>query len=108
MINYSQTFGKAIGVLIVASACVIAISDCKAQMTMDISKLTCEQFVVMRVANPHYVAIWLNGYYNGKRGNTVIDVEQFKDNMKTVKRYCLYNNKGTVMEAVETLMKPAR
>jgi|SRR5579864_138546 len=108
MISYMQTFGIVICFLIAASACVIVASACKSQMTMDISKLTCEQFVVMRVANPNYVAIWLNGYYNGKRGNTIIDVEQFKDNVKTVKRYCLYNNKGTVMEAVETLMKPAK
>ena len=59
----------------------------------------------MRVINPDYFAIWLNGFYNGKRDNTIIDVERFKDNAKRVKRYCLYNNKGTVMEAVEALMK---
>lgn len=80
-------------------------SFAQAQTTIDVAKITCEQFVLMRVADPDYLAIWLNGYYNGKRNTTTIDVQRLKDNARKVKSYCLYN-KGTLMEAVEKLLLP--
>jgi acid stress chaperone HdeB len=76
---------------------------CLAQTTIDVAKITCEQLVLMNVADPDHIAIWLSGYYTGKRNTTKVDVEQLKDTARKVRSYCLYN-KGTVMEAVESLM----
>jgi acid stress chaperone HdeB len=78
-------------------------ATCLAQTTIDVAKITCEQLVLMNVADPDHIAIWLSGYYNGKRNTTKVDVEQLKDTARKVRSYCLYN-KGTVMEAVESLM----
>lgn len=75
----------------------------QAQLTVDLAKITCKQYPLMKV-NPDYVALWLSGYYNGKRDNTVIDIERLKETAKKVKRECLYNNQGTVMQAVEKLL----
>jgi acid stress chaperone HdeB len=82
---------------------VVATSAGHAQVTMDISKITCEQYVLFKVADPQHIAIWLSGYYNGKRNNMVIDVGQLKSNAEKVLRYCEANFKGTVVEAVEKL-----
>jgi hypothetical protein len=41
-----------------------------AQTTVDIAKITCEQLVLLKVADPDHIAIWLSGYYNGKRNTT--------------------------------------
>ena len=71
-----------------------------AQTTIDVAKITCEQLVLLKVADPDHIAIWLSGYYHGKRNTTTVDVEQLKDTARKVLSYCLYN-KGTVMEAVE-------
>jgi len=81
-----------------------AISVAHAQTTIDVSKISCDQLSLSKVASPDYIAIWLSGFYNGKRNNTIIDVEQLKDNAEKVRRYCLYNGKGTVMEAVEKVL----
>ena len=51
-----------------------------AQVTVDISKITCEQFNVLPKADS--VAIWLNGYYHGGKRESVIDVNKFEDNAK--------------------------
>jgi acid stress chaperone HdeB len=85
----------------------LAASVAQAQTTIDVAKISCEQFVLMEVAPPDYLAIWLNGYYHGKRNSTTIDVQQLKDNAQKVRRYCLYN-KGTLMEAVEKVLSPDR
>jgi acid stress chaperone HdeB len=98
-----MTKGSCLGAIFV----LLMVSLAQAQTTIDVAKITCEQFVLMRVADPDYLAIWLNGYYNGKRDSTTIDVQRLKDNARKVKSYCLYN-KGTLMEAVEKLLSPSK
>jgi hypothetical protein len=81
-------------------------SSCQAQTTIDISKITCEQFTLSQVANPDYIAIWLSGYYHGKQNKTTVDVEGFKAHADKVKTYCLYNGTGsTLMQAVEKVLQ---
>ena len=82
----------------------IAVPLAYAQVTLDVSKLTCEQYLLYKVANPDNIALWLNGYYNGKKGNTIIEPERFKDNAKKVKEYCRLNLKVSVMQAAETVL----
>jgi HdeA/HdeB family len=79
----------------------------QAQITIDIAKITCKQLPLLKV-NPDYIALWLSGYYNAKRDNTVVDVQRFKDFAAKVKRDCLYGNQGTVMETVERLIGSAK
>ena len=93
---------RGIGVWLVLT--LIAVSAAHAQTTIDVSKISCDQLATAKVASPDYIAIWLSGFYNGKRNNTVIDVQQLQDNAQKVRSYCLYNGKGTVMEAVEKVL----
>jgi acid stress chaperone HdeB len=87
----------------------ISLSTAQAQTTIDAAKITCKQFVLLQVAHPETIAIWLSGYYHGKRGSTSIDVEQLKEQAKNVRNYCIYKDKGgTLMEAVEKLMPPGQ
>jgi acid stress chaperone HdeB len=82
----------------------LAVSTPQAQTTIDVAKITCDQFVTLQVATPDDIAIWLSGYYHGKRGSTIIDVQKLKEQSQKVMSYCLYTDKrGTVMEAVEKL-----
>ncbi len=37
------------------------------QVMIDVSKITCDQFAQGKVGLPRTTAIWLNGYYHGKR-----------------------------------------
>jgi acid stress chaperone HdeB len=82
----------------------IVISAAQAQVTIDVSKITCKQFRSYEVTDPNNIALWLSGYYNGKRNNTVIKVDTFKDNLEKVKDYCITHPSVTVMQAVETLL----
>ena len=83
--------------------CVIAAPAVHAQTTIDVSKITCEQFLNYKITNPNNIALWISGYYNGKRGNTVLDVQSIQDHVEKVKDYCVRNDKLPVMQAVETL-----
>jgi len=77
-----------------------------AQVTIDVGKITCNQFALYKVSDPDTIAVWLHGYYSGKRGNTVVEVEKLKGNVKKLRDYCLQNPDTNLLGAVETLMKP--
>jgi acid stress chaperone HdeB len=75
-----------------------------AQVTIDVSKITCEQFILYQITNADNIAVWLQGYYSAKRGTTMVDAQTFKENSNKVKEHCRMNFKLTVMEAVETVL----
>ena len=54
-------------------AVVVAGPAAQAQVSVDMAKITCQQFVSFKIADPKLIAIWLSGYHNGKRANTLID-----------------------------------
>jgi acid stress chaperone HdeB len=84
--------------------CLMTTSFARAQMTIDVSQITCKQFMVSTLFEPDHIALWLNGYYNGIRGNTVIDVGGLQDYVAGVKDYCQHNQGAAVMKAAETLL----
>ena len=82
----------------------LIISAAQAQVMVDVSKITCEQFRGYAITDPNNIALWLSGYYNGQRGNTIVNVQSFKENVEKVKDYCITNPKVTVMQAVSAVL----
>ena len=52
-------------------------TNAHAQVTVDVSKITCEQFVFSKIAPVRSIALWLSGYYGGKRNIPTIDLQAF-------------------------------
>jgi hypothetical protein len=78
-----------------------SMSGVQAQVTIDVAKITCEQFTQYKITNDESVAIWLSGYYNG---NTIIDPQTIKTNAGKVRTYCIMTPDVTVMQAIETVL----
>src|SRR5262245_63026093 len=38
----------------------------RAQVTIDVSKITCDQWIGYKLTRPENIAMWLSGYYHGK------------------------------------------
>ena len=74
----------------------------QAQVTVDISKITCEQFNVLQKADS--MAIWLSGYFHGQRRESVIDVNAFEDKVRDFRAACRQpdNFKRPVMQLIES------
>jgi hypothetical protein len=47
--------------------------------------------------------MWLSGYYNAQRGNTIIDTETLAAQKSQLQDYCLRNLKVPVMQAIPSL-----
>src|SRR5437762_2922234 len=85
----------------------LAISAAHAQVSIDVSKITCDQ-MRNKMANPIAAALWLNGYYAGKRNDTAIDVISLNRNAEKVSEYCASNPETTLMKAIETTLSAAK
>jgi len=83
-----------------------ASSSAQAQVTIDVEKMTCGQFATYKVASPKNIAIWLNGYHHGTRGDTVIDTQQLNEDTKKIQQYCIDNPNTPLMQAVQTVIGP--
>jgi acid stress chaperone HdeB len=68
----------ALGVAIFAVA---ASRSAPAQVTLDVTKVNCDQFVHHKISEPRLIAAWLSGYYSAKRNNRVIDLQTLEENM---------------------------
>jgi acid stress chaperone HdeB len=77
-----------------------------AQVTIDVTKVNCDQFVHHKISEPRLIAAWLSGYYNAKRNNQILDLQVFEENMSKVTNFCRdeKNFKVPVMKAVEQVL----
>ena len=92
------------GLLLVLSTA----SSAQAQVTVDVTKITCDQYVHSKIASPRMIAAWLSGYYNAKLDNQVIDLQTFEANLRKLERFCYQekNFKVPVLQAVEKAIGP--
>ena len=83
---------------------VVAAPAAHAQVTVDVSKITCEQFIVLPKADS--VAIWLSGYYHGDKHVSTLDVNKFEENARNLRAACRLpdNFKKPIMQLIESTL----
>jgi hypothetical protein len=61
-----------------------------------------------QIARPRLVAIWLSGYYAGKRQLPTINIQALEKNRKEIERFCakVDNLELPLMQAVEKVLGP--
>jgi acid stress chaperone HdeB len=69
----------------------LATPSVRAQVKIEMSQITCRQFLAFSVADPRDIAIWLSGYYHGKKNDTVLETQELKDNFEKLKSACYTN-----------------
>ena len=85
-------------------------SFAQGQVTIDVSKITCDQFVHGKVGPTRSVGLWLSGFYNGKRDNVSFDLQKFQANLSKVERFCYIekNFQTPVLQAIEQVLGGAK
>ena len=89
--------------LFISSAIVFvtASSMASAQVTVDVSKITCDEFVKYDIADPRHIAAWISGYYHGLRNNPVVDKQQTLEGSEKIEGYCFKHPDALVMETLK-------
>ena len=112
---------------LVLSSIVFATAPAQAQVSIDVSKITCDEYVHDQIRTTDFISFsavgslslearsmlsrwlianWLSGYYHAKRNNSIIDLESFENNVNKLNNYCYdeKNFKVPIMEAVERVL----
>jgi len=88
--------------------CLASASGAAAQIKIDVSRITCQQFLHDTITVPDSIAYWLAGYYDAQLGNTEFDINVLKHNVSKLQDYCEKHQDVTIMTAVETLLGLSR
>jgi hypothetical protein len=86
-----------------AAMMLATVGAANAQAMVDMTKVTCEQLLS---ASPNAIdaAVWLSGYYNGLRKNTMLNLNEFKKNAEAVVDDCRRDPKATLMQTIDTML----
>jgi HdeA/HdeB family len=79
-------------------------SVAQAQATIDVGKIACNQFMFGNIAESRTISIWLNGFYNGRLNNTIIDVATVQERAQDVVRYCMDHPNLMLMDAAISIL----
>ena len=79
-------------------------STAHAQMTIDMSKVTCRQFITYEITDARSLSLWLSGYFNAQQNNTMVDVSKFRSRSNALKEYCLTHQDTALMQAAKTVV----
>ena len=73
----------------------------QAQIAVDMSRLTCGQYLAMSPDQSRIYAAWMSGWFNQKHGYTYINLEAYARNVENVKAWCGTNPGELVMTGLE-------
>ena len=79
----------------------IGLQAVQAQVTIDITKITCNEFLADQLTDSRSLAIWLNGYVNGARGKTLID--PLSAGHSNLIHYCLSHIDTLILDAARNV-----
>jgi acid stress chaperone HdeB len=79
----------------------VGLQAAQAQVTIDITKLTCFDFLADRLTDSRTLGIWLNGYVNGARGKTMI--EPLSAGHTDLVTYCQSHRDALVLDAARSV-----
>jgi acid stress chaperone HdeB len=75
----------------------IGLPAAQAQVVIDVTKITCQQFLEDRVTDTTTLSVWLNGYVNGAHGKTLIN--PLSSGRTELVHYCEDHTDALVLEA---------
>ena len=73
----------------------------QAQVKIDMTLVTCAQYLAMPPEQAANFAAWMSGWFNQKQGYVWINMQAYERNVTNVRAYCAANPADTVMAALQ-------
>jgi acid stress chaperone HdeB len=84
-----------------ALAATLAATPAKAQVVLDMTMLTCKQYMEADKDRQDLIAAWMSGYFNAAKNNPVFNASLFQQNRNRVSAYCKKHRPETLMSAIQ-------
>jgi acid stress chaperone HdeB len=95
---------RGLGAAAVAAAMLAAAPTVAADNNLDLSKVTCKDFIAAGKDNISIILTWLDAYYLGKDAPPVIDFDRMAKSGKALGEYCGTNGDATLTKAADQVM----
>ena len=90
-----------------ASLMMLTPAATQAQVTIDMTRVTCAEYLAMPDDLSSDFSAWMSGWYNQKTGYTKVDLDAYAQNVANVKSWCASNPKETVMAGLQRAVDKA-
>jgi acid stress chaperone HdeB len=91
------------GAAVLAALLVLPTVPARAEV-LDLSTMSCKQFVDSGEDMIKLVLIWMDGWYKGDSDDAIIDTEVFVQNGKKFGSYCAINPTVSIVTAAEKIL----
>jgi hypothetical protein len=95
---------KALRYIVVAATLltVSSYNSVEAQVKLEMSALTCRNYLEALPDRQELIAAWMSGYFNAARNMPTVDFGRFATNKKLVEKYCRAHRSANLMRAIHT------
>lgn len=77
----------------------------KAPVKLEMTEITCKQFIDYPFDRAEAIGAWMSGYWNASVNVETLDIDRYKANSKRVSNYCKKNKKKTLMAAIQKVAR---
>ena len=88
-------------ILSLVFAMTIAPGSGQAQVTIDMSRVTCANYLAMPPDQARTFSAWMSGWFNQKKGYNSVGLNDFAGNVASIKQFCTTSPQETIMAALE-------
>jgi acid stress chaperone HdeB len=86
-----------------AALLILLFTSASHAVVVDLSKMTCQEFLTSDKEEIRFIWAWLDGYYKDKQDPTIIDTDTMMDNLKRLNAYCAANPTVGLITATDTM-----
>ena len=76
-------------------------STTHAQVSIDMARVTCADYLALSVADSAVFSAWMSGWFNQKTGYVFVDLNAYARNVANVMSWCASNPTQTVMAGLQ-------
>src|SRR5271169_2439958 len=77
-----------------------------AQVMIDMSRVTCADYLAMPPGQSHVFSAWMSGWFNQKYGRVAVDLMAFDKNAENIRQRCASDPKEAVMTMLQRVIPP--
>jgi acid stress chaperone HdeB len=78
-------------------------SPVEAQVILEMSALTCRNYLEAPPERQNLMAAWMSGYFNAARNMPTVDFGRYATNKRLVAEHCRAHRDENLMRAIETV-----
>ena len=93
------------GLICLAFAVSLIPAVASAQLTIDMGRITCEQYLAMPPSQSNDFSAWMSGWFSFKNDRPFVDLVVHQKNIASVKEWCKFHPNESVMTGLKSISR---